>query len=325
MNILIVNNGIIPALKYGGTERVIWDLGRELSKMGHQIYFLVKKGSFCDFAKVIEINPLLTIESQIPEYIDVVHFNTYTPTLYTKPYIVTIHGNDIGENPSLNSVFVSKNHAERFGSSSYAHNGLDWNNYKKTDLDKPRTFYHFLGKAAWRVKNIKGAIDITNAINGAKLEVLGGNRLNIKMGLRFTFSPKINFHGMINDSKKQEILERSKGLIFPVTWHEPFGLAIIESLYMGTPIFGTPYGALPELVTKEVGFLSCKKSEIIAHLKEGNEYNPHLCNEYAQDMFNSHRMAKQYLKKYEIVLEGKTLSSVAPKNNGEKSSKLPWC
>ena len=35
MNILIVDcTGIIPARKYGGTERVIWYLGKELSKLG---------------------------------------------------------------------------------------------------------------------------------------------------------------------------------------------------------------------------------------------------------------------------------------------------
>jgi hypothetical protein len=30
MNILIVENSIIPVRLYGGTERVVWDLGKEL-------------------------------------------------------------------------------------------------------------------------------------------------------------------------------------------------------------------------------------------------------------------------------------------------------
>jgi hypothetical protein len=40
------------------------------------------------------------------------------------------------------------------------HNGLDWDNYEKPDLKKERTYYHYLANAAWRVKNVKGAIDI---------------------------------------------------------------------------------------------------------------------------------------------------------------------
>ena len=73
MNILIANMSPIPVYAYGGTERVIWDLAKELVKLGHQVTFLVPKGSHCDFAKVIEMNPALTIAQQIPDYIDVAH------------------------------------------------------------------------------------------------------------------------------------------------------------------------------------------------------------------------------------------------------------
>ena len=40
----------------------------------------------------------------------------------------------------------------------------------------------------------------------------------------------------LTSSEKGEILNSSKGLVFPVLWHEPFGLAIIESLYYGCPV-----------------------------------------------------------------------------------------
>jgi len=43
MNILIFNNCKIPVYAYGGTERVIWDLGRGLTEAGHRVSFLVKK------------------------------------------------------------------------------------------------------------------------------------------------------------------------------------------------------------------------------------------------------------------------------------------
>ena len=45
----------IPVYAYGGTERVIWDLAKQLVNFGHQVTFLVPKGSYCDFAKVIEV------------------------------------------------------------------------------------------------------------------------------------------------------------------------------------------------------------------------------------------------------------------------------
>ena len=53
MNILIQHNALLPISKYGGTERVVWWLGKHLAKMGHRIIFLVKAGSTCPFAEIL--------------------------------------------------------------------------------------------------------------------------------------------------------------------------------------------------------------------------------------------------------------------------------
>jgi len=195
-----------------------------------------------------------------------------------------MHGNPKNQSPlDLNTIFVSQNHAERFGSNSFVHNGLNWDDYSEVDLEKKRTFYHFLGKAAWKIKNVVGAIDIAKQAN-KHIDILGGHRFNFKMGLRFTFTHKAHFHGMVGGAEKDMYLKRSKGLIFPVLWHEPFGLAIIESLYFGSPVFATPYGSLPELVKNDVGFLSNKKDELINAVKS-NSFKPTICHEYANDLF----------------------------------------
>jgi hypothetical protein len=75
MNITIVNPSVIPAFLYGGTERVIWYLGKELAKAGHKITYLVAQGSECDFGKIVVFNPQKPINDQIPEDTDIVHFN----------------------------------------------------------------------------------------------------------------------------------------------------------------------------------------------------------------------------------------------------------
>lgn len=323
MNILIVIGGIIPAIKYGGTERVIWCLGKELSKMGHQVTFLAGKGSYCPFAKVLELDPQKTLSSQIPESVDVVHLNSALSENIRKPYVITIHGNVLSE-VDRNTVFVSRNQAQRFGCDSFVYNGLDWDDYGPVNLSKKRTGYHFLGKAAWRVKNLKGAMSIIRKLKGEHLEVLGGYRFNFKMGWRFTLYPNIHFKGMVDDATKKVIIEQSKGLLFPVTWHEPFGLAITESLYLGSPIFATPYGSLPELVTEEVGFLSNNETELVRHLKSNPTYSPQLCHEYARDQFNSKIMAEKYLQKYERVLNGQALISEAVLSAVENDTHLLW-
>ncbi len=92
---------------------------------------------------------------------------------------------------------------------------------------------------------------------------------------------------MVGDEVKNEILNDSKALIFPVLWHEPFGLAIIESLFFGCPVIGTNYGALPELIPPEIGFLSNSLNELTTAFQNLDTFSRSLCNDYAFSQFNS--------------------------------------
>ncbi|HEX8024351.1 glycosyltransferase [Mucilaginibacter sp.] len=324
MNILIVNNTPIPATKYGGTERIIWWLGRELNRLGHKITYLVGEGSSCPFGKVLTYDPTKDLDQQVPDNIDVVHFQFQVSGFTKKPYIVTVHNNPGGAQLDLNSVFVSANHADRHGSTVFVHNAIDTADYQKPDLNNKRTHTHFLAKAAWRIKNVKGAIDVAT-MSGNKLVVLGGTRLNLKMGLRFTPNLNVRFKGMVGDEAKSVVMNSSKALLFPVLWHEPFGIAIIESLYFGCPVFGTPYGSLPELVPAEIGLLSASKSELAAGLKNIDSFNKQYCHQYAADNFNIGKMAATYLELYERVLNGQALNSEQPKLiNHDQPKYLPW-
>lgn len=330
MKIALVINAVLPIRLYGGTERVIYSLGRELFRAGHQVTFIAAKGTVCDFARVVEIAPDRSIASQIPSDIDIVHFQDGVPLRYEtecgKPHIVTYHGNSVtNTGMSPNSVFVSLDHARRHGCDSFVYNGLDWDEYGPVDLNRHRHGFHFLGKAAWRVKNVAGAIDVTKSVPAASLEVLGGHRFNIKMGWRFTFSPRIHFHGMVNDAVKADIITRSQGLLFPVKWNEPFGLAVTESLYLGSPVFATPYGSLPELVTSEVGYLTDSSADMVEHIKAHiGGYAPRTCHEYAAELFSAKVMARNYVSKYETVLSGQTLvPEFAPMPQSGLQS-MPW-
>ena len=328
MKILIVDRGIIPAKLYGGTERVIWYLGKELAKLGHNIIYLVGKGSSCSFAEVVYIDYRWGIAEQIPKDVDLVHLNFMPEDInqINKPYVVTVHWNLYKQNEfDLNSIFVSQNHAARYGSDSFVYNGLDWDDYSKPVFSEPRKYFHFLGKAAWRVKNVKGAINVITRTKSEKIKILGGVRFNFKMGMRFTFTPRASFYGMVGGKKKDDLLKHSKGLIFPVRWHEPFGLSIIESLYFGCPVFGTPYGSLPEIVTPEVGFLSKNSTELVHAVENVGDYSNKYCHDYVVEHFNSRKMALSYLEKYERVLSNEKLNDNFPKlKQVQKKKFLEW-
>ncbi len=327
MKILIVNNSLIPVQLYGGTQRVIWSLGKELSKLGHEVTFLVKQGSTCNFASVIPIDESKAIVDQIPNHVDVVHFHFAAPGLdrLSIPYIITKHNNSKNQNKlDQNTIFISQNHASRYQSTQFVYNGLDWEEYQKPSLTGNRSYFHFLGKAAWKKKNVEGAIDLIKATPKEHLKVMGGVRFNFKMGMRFTFSPRISFLGMVNNKVKSQTLDLSKGLIFPVRWNEPFGLAIIESMYFGCPVFGTTYGSLPELVPNSMGFLSNKENELAEAIEHSADYAPELCHEYARDQFNSKQMALGYLTHYERVLNKQPINPKPPYLLQLDSKLLTW-
>ena len=326
MKILIVSANLIPVVNYGGSERVIWYLGRELSKLGHKVSYLVAKGSVCDFADVYFYNPDEPFEKQIPGEFDVIHFNDYSPKDFEIPYITTQHGTIKTQyDLDKNTVFVSKDHAARYDSDQFVYNGLDWDDYGPADLNNKRNYFHFLGKAAWRVKNFKGAKKIILNTPKETLAVLGGNRIEWSRRFKITISPRIKFYGMVGGEKKLQLISGSKGLVFPIRWNEPFGLAMTESLYFGCPVFGTPYGSLPEIIKEDVGFLSNKSEELSKAIKNAEFFSKKRCHEYARDCFNSKQMALGYIEKYNVVMSGKNLNAVSPRLREVQIGRfLPW-
>lgn len=284
---------------------MVWAEGKVLSDMGHQVVFLVKKGSSCPFAEVRAYDPDSPFSAQIPEDADVVHFHDQPREPVEKPYIVTVHGNGkTGEVFDRNAVFVSSNHAKRHGSSRYVYNGLDLEQMGVPDLEAPRDGLLFLGKARWKVKNLKGSIDIARMAHKT-LHVAGGRKL--------TFQSGVKYYGMVGGEKKNRLLQQSEALLFPVLWHEPFGLAIVESMYYGMPVFGTPYGSLPELVSRERGYLSRSKSQLAHAIREYRGFDRKKCHEFVADNFSDRQMTAHYLKLFEEVLSGKTLNDSRPR------------
>ena len=327
MHVLIVFKGTIPVTYYGGTQRDIWYQGRELVKLGHKVSYLVNGDSHCDFGNIIPFDPEQDIRQQIPEDVDVVHYHSEHVHMedINKPYLYTLHGNKSDSSPlPLNTTFISQNHASRYGADHWVYNGMAWDDYGPVDWNVSRKAFHFLGNAAWRLKNVKGAIRVVTATPKERIDILGGVRFNFRMGLRFTLTPRARFHGMVGGETKYRLINASKGLIFPVRWNEPMGLAVIESLYFGCPVFGTPYGALPELV-KDFGVLSNKRSELTEAILNVDAYDRKACHEYARETYNSRVMTENYLALFERLMRGENINVEAPRLLQKQEEKfLPW-
>ena len=137
MNIVLFQNAYIPAIKYGGTERVVYYLALELDRLGHNVTLLVKGSTKPTHISTIIYNEEKPFKEQLPDGTDIVHLHSEIKEELTTPYVITMHGN-LKDTSRLdeNTIFVSKNHATRYGSSSFVLNGLDWSDYTKPDLEK---------------------------------------------------------------------------------------------------------------------------------------------------------------------------------------------
>jgi len=223
------------------------------------------------------------------------------------PACRTIHGNT--RSPEVlhpNSIFVSESHARNHGGTAYVLNGLDPRDYGPVDFSLPRESFVFLAKAAWRVKNVRGAIRVAQ-LAGAPIDILGGHRINFSMGFRLTLTPRARFHGMVDDATKGPFLRRARGLIFPVLWPEPCAITLIESLYFGVPVFGTPYGCLPELIPEQAGLLSNDAQVLAEAARDWERYDRRAIHAWWEERFSAEAMARGYLEHFTRILDGEDL------------------
>jgi glycosyltransferase involved in cell wall biosynthesis len=307
MHVAFYHDAVIPPPNYGGTERVIYYLILGLLEKGHKVSLISAPGSHIPGVNHIQAGSAWV--DLIPSDCDVLHlWNTPSDEelkMISKPIIITIGGNGKpGQVFHPNTVFVSKSHAAQHGSQHFVHNGILINDFA---CEKNRDDYLvFLAKASWKVKNLKGAIDVAKK-SGRKLKVLGSRSLPFHLERILTKNRFIQYYGMVNDSEKREVLKKARALIFPVRWHEPFGLAVVEALASGCPVFGTPYGSLPELVQPDCGFLSANLNEHAAVLNT-QTFDPYACRKRSE-AFSHLKMTEKYLNYYESIFKTGNLGS----------------
>ena len=309
MKILFEHNGILPIKKYGGTERIIFWLMKELVRRGHKVYLIADQGS--DVKKYgIELIPRMSDDwrSLVPSDIDIVHIFSPTELELDFPFLLTVEGNgQLGEAFPKNTVFVSKKHAQNHASLAYVYNGLDLEEYPyKKGKERNWKNFLFLAKAKWKVKNLKQCIQACR-MNNKHLHIAGGRA--------FSFSRYVHSYGMVDQNKKLELLKKTDALLFPVRWHEPFGIAIIEAMAMGLPVIGSTYGSLPELIKPSTGII-CKDFNELAEAVSGekNKFNPDEIRMYVEKNFSVQKMADDYLEYYQKAIKGKSINRILPTN-----------
>lgn len=306
----------VPPPKYGGTERVLWALYKGQKALGHEVKFLTKNNN--NHPDALTFDSSKPLEQQVEGWADIIHFHFLFDGQLKTPFVCTTHNQQLTPRTfPQNTIFLGQRHAERSGAKAFVYNGLYWDDYGEPNLKTPSNYIHFLANAKYRDKNLKDSVTIARQAN-KNLHVLGSKRLSLKWKRDGKYQPyfyagkDLKFYGMIGGEEKNTVIRNSQALIFPVLIHEAFGLAMIESLYLGCPVIGSHHGSVPELITPEVGLSTSSKSEMVEALKNIGQFSRKICHEYARDTFSHIAMSKKYLNYYEQVLNGHPLHDGAP-------------
>jgi len=122
---------------------------------------------------------------------------------------------------------------------------------------------------------------------------------------------QIQFLGEADAEQKRALYARAYCLLMPITWEEPFGLNMIESMACGTPVIAFSRGAAPELIVQgKTGYLVSNVDEMVKAVYLVDKIEPHCCREHVERNFDNPRMIKGYLDAYERVLSS---SAAIPK------------
>ncbi|MFN2421154.1 MAG: glycosyltransferase [Gemmatimonadota bacterium] len=264
MHVVQYMPAVVPPVGYGGTERDVYWLARELLRRGHRVTVLAD-GRSTIAARIPGVSLVPVASSDVdyrlllPRDADVVHLH-HIPRMGTPdlPYMVTEHGNRrrFRRYPP-NTVFVSKSHARNHNAPLYVYLGVPKNEYRPRPAAK-RPYMLFMAKLDWKKKNAKTAIDLSFdadcplILAGGKLEPwkfrqfrrIGGMwilRAPFKRGL-------LTDVGIVAGATKLKYMQEARLLFYLANWQEPGALAVLETLSSGTPILASPNGVFPEYI-----------------------------------------------------------------------------
>ena len=336
----------VPPKLYGGTERVVANLSLGLSNLGHEVTLFASGDSETKNTLISPIDTGLRLSgvpkelhapyhlAQLSQVIkmrhtfDVIHnhnefFGLPLASIMDTPVLTTLHGRLDDEKTiqlfrkekSCAYVSISDHQRKPLPDLNWVatiHHGIPIENFKYEE--KPGSYLAFLGRISPE-KRPDLAIEIAKASGtplkiAAKVDPADLDYYNNVVKPMIDGS-LIEYIGEIGEHEKSAFLGGALGLLFPIEWPEPFGLAPVEAWATGTPVLARPFGAIPEIHRDGVTGYIRKDAASLAHLvKDLQTFDRSQCRKYAENYFGLSRMCEEYVHVYrELIYDHKRKSS----------------
>jgi glycosyltransferase involved in cell wall biosynthesis len=166
----------------------------------------------------------------------------------------------------------------------------------------------FLGRIA-PIKGPHTAVDVARR-SGRQLVIAGNVPDDHTSFFRERIEPhvdgeQIQYLGPVNDEEKNELLGRAAAFLMPIEWEEPFGIVMAEAMACGTPVIGTPRGAVPEVVEDGVtGFIGETTEELAVAVGRVGELSRSKTRERCERLFSDRAIVEAYESLYENMVSG---------------------
>jgi len=350
----------VPPIGYGGTERIVYYLAEGLVKKGHEVTLFASGDSktsaklSATFEKSLGNSGELKGKTLLPliQYadcysrandFDIIHNHAQFLGLFfadfvNTPVVHTMHCtlyNDETTEEKIRTVTRFKNHKyisisnnQREGQKELnwidtVYNGIDLNEYEFNQ--NKGEYLLWLG----RITEKKGPVE---AIETAK-------KIGIPLKMAAAIDPIdrpfyeekvkplidgkfISFLGELHGNEKSKLYASALATLYPISWHEPFGLVMAESMATGTPVIAYNIGSVSEIVRDGVtGFIINQQDKsvdlriqsvgiegLVEGVKRIGEINRNDCRKWVEDNFTIEKMVDGYEKVYKNVISRQGVS-----------------
>ncbi len=278
----------IPPNGYGGVERVVYHVTQGLVQKGHEVTLFASGDSKTSARLVSTFPTAIGNSGEMKktslgavypllQYVDcfrrsaefdIIHnhgeyLSMFLAEFSSVPVVHTIHSS-LAEGPvtekkavlnrfsNHNFVSISENQRlplPQINWVSTIYNGVDPTLYPY--VENPQNYLLWMG----RITQKKGPLD---AIEVAK-------RTGIKLKLVGTVDPvensffeekvkplidgvNVELIGELHGGEQAALYGNALATLYPISWHEPFGLVMTESMTCGTPVIAYNMGSVPEII-----------------------------------------------------------------------------
>ncbi len=323
-----------PPLHYGPWESVVSLLTEELIRMGVDVT-LFATGDSQTSGKLVAVCPRPysedhSVDPKVAECLhisevfercadyDLIHNHfDFLPLTYSglvkTPLLTTIHGFSspkimpVYKKYNARGYYVAISESDKSPELNYIatiHHGIDLAQFPFSEADG--NYLLFFGRIH-PDKGVFEAIQVAQRV-GIKLVIAG-----IVQDQDY-FATKVEPHidgvtveylGSIGPDRRADVLGGALALLHLISFDEPFGLSLIESMACGTPVIAFDRGSMPELIRPGItGYIVESIESAIDAVAAIKEIDRSECRTDVEQRFTSTRMARDYVRIYEEILTG---------------------